>query len=56
MFSRRNQGIPIQRGILVEEGDGSVIFVDDMMTVVGVSGYEFADEARPSLADLDVGF
>ena len=26
-----------------------------MMTVVGVSGYEFADEARPGLADLDVG-
>jgi len=27
-----------------------------MVTVVRVSGYEFADEARPSLADLDVGF
>jgi len=56
MFSRCNQGIPIQRGILVEEGDGSVIFVDDVVTIAGVSGYEFADEARPSLTDLDVGF
>jgi hypothetical protein len=46
---RGDQAITQQSGVPVQEGDGVVIFVHDVVVVLGMTSDKDADEARPSM-------
>ena len=55
MLPWRNEGITEQRWILVEKGDGNVILVDNVMTLVLVACDDLTDEATSALRAANVG-
>jgi aryl-alcohol dehydrogenase-like predicted oxidoreductase len=59
MFLRRDKHVPVQRWVLVQEGDRLVVLVDDVVREVRVAGNKLADEAaiaelRSDRAEVDV--
>lgn len=49
MLPWRDQGVAVERGILVEEDDRRAVLVDDVVAILGILRDDLADEAGAAL-------